>query len=339
MIVLTGATGFLGACLARTALAAGHPVRAIRREGGSPALAGEDASRIEWVTADLHDPPGLEEAFDGADAVIHAAALVSFRPGDRDRLLHANAEGTANVVNAALHAGVPRLVHVSSTAAVGRKPDAEPDERIDETWPWEWNAAATDYALSKHLAEREAWRGAAEGLDLLVVNPGTILGGGFWDRGTAAFFPRVDAGLRWWTDGGTGFVDVRDAARMTLRLLEREAFGERYLLVGENMAWRELFARVADALGVPRPSRRAGPVLLGLLARLEAWRARFGGPPPQLSPASARLLGRFHRYDGGKAARSSGLDYRPLAETIRETAALYRATAPAGHGLLSAEAP
>jgi len=319
--LVTGASGFLGSYLARTLLANGEQVRALRRPGSDLRLLGDDVSRIEWVESDLLDPMGLEEAVKGISTVYHAAAVVSFRPKDRHAMRRVNAEGTATLVNACLDAGIGTLVHVSSVAAIGRKLDAT---LLDEDIPWELNKRSTEYALSKHLAEREAWRGWAEGLTLVVVNPGTILGAGFWNQGTARFFARADEGLRFYTRGGSGFVDVRDAASACLLAVRKSLCGERYILVGENASYRTLFGSICMALGKPVPSLEAGPLLLGALWRWEALKGALTDKAPDLTRENARLVGSFYRYDNQKFAQASGMNFRSMSTSIADTAAVYR---------------
>ncbi len=347
MILLTGATGFFGSVLARRFLTAGYRVRAIHRAGSSFALLGEDAARIEWVEADLFDPIGLGAAMEGVETVVHTAAIVSFDRKEAGRMWRTNGDGTGAVVDAALFAGVPHLVHVSSVAAIGRRAQrpgasagvAAETPLVDESWPWERSKSTTDYARSKHQAEREVWRGQAEGLRVLVVNPATILGGGFWDRGTARFWPRVEEGVGFYTDGGTGFVDVRDAAEATLRLLEAGAFGERYLLVGENASFRRLFELISTELGVAAATRRAGPGLLRWVARLEGLRAKLTGGSADLNRQTAAMLSRTDRYSNQKVVARTGVSFRPLAETIRDASALYRATKNEPCGVLPLDLP
>ncbi len=314
-VLLTGATGFLGSYLARTLIASGETVRAIKRPASDLRLLGSQAQQIEWVEVDLFDPMGLEQVLEGVNTVYHCAAVVSFSSSDRDLMMKVNVEGTANLVNASLEAGVQAFLHVSSVAAVGRRKGLT---LIDENQAWENNALATDYALSKHLAEREAWRGWAEGLPVVVVNPGTILGAGFWDRGTARFFSRADEGIRFYTDGATGFVDVRDVAAACIMLIKQQAFGERYILVGENAAYRRLFSEICQALDRPVPGIHAGPALLELVWRWEALKARLTGGKPDLTRQNARVLGHSYPYDNQKVTAQIGLKFRGVSESVAD---------------------
>ena len=209
--MITGATGFAGSYVLRTLLEAGYTsLRALRRSTSRMDLVDDLAGRVQWYEGDLRDVFDLEAAMEGVDTVIHCAALVSFNPRDRDRLLKINRDGTANVVNAALTQGVRRLIYMSSVAALGKE---EGDKQVTERTKWEPNPSNTNYAISKFQAEREAWRGQAEGLSVACVYPTIILGAGFWDVGSAKMIAHADRGGTFYPGGATGVVDVRDVAQ------------------------------------------------------------------------------------------------------------------------------
>src|SRR5690606_4402136 len=177
MILVTGATGFLGATLVRRLVAEGAPVRILRRSSSALDLLGDAAGAVAHFEGDVTDWASVRAAVEGARQVYHAAAFVGFGGRkDREALMAVNVGGTANVVDAAREAGVERLVHVSSIAALGRTPP--PGGILDETAEWRPSKANTAYAVSKHLAEREAQRAVAEGLDAVTVNPALIFGPG-----------------------------------------------------------------------------------------------------------------------------------------------------------------
>src|SRR3954471_13814485 len=174
MILVTGGTGFLGAYIIKNLVEKGHAVRAIRRSSKIPFfIPSEIMDKVEWMEGDVLDSVSLNDAMQGINAAIHAAAIVSFSKHDRKEMYQVNVEGTANVVNAALDQDVRRLVHISSVAALGRTSKAE---MVSEEKKWETGKNNTHYAISKHEAEMHAWRGFAEGLSGAVLNPGTILG-------------------------------------------------------------------------------------------------------------------------------------------------------------------
>src|SRR6185295_8650851 len=178
LILVTGGTGFLGMQLLRELVKRGEKVRAIKRSGSTSFLEEEFTRQIEWVEGDVLHIPALEEAMSDCEKVYHCAAVVSFLPKDHERIMKVNVEGTANVVNVALEKKIKKLVHVSSVAAIG---SSRNDEVVNEST--EWESGNSNYALSKFLGEREVWRGIAEGLNAVIVNPSLIIGAGNWNEG------------------------------------------------------------------------------------------------------------------------------------------------------------
>ena len=317
LVLLTGGTGFLGSYLLRYLVRAGYRVRALRRPGSPPDLVRDVADRVEWFDADVTDIVALEDAFVGVTHVCHCAALVSFHPRDIDRLMQVNVEGTANLVNLALEHGVQKFVHASSIASIGR---AKERPHLDESSMWISGKGNSQYAISKYLGEQEVWRAHAEGLPVAIVNPAIILGSGFWDVGSARFFRQVDAGLKFWPVGRSGFVDVRDVARFMLLLLDSDVSGERFILNAQNTPYREFFRLIADALGVKPPPIKVTPLLAEIAWRVEWLKEKLLGADPIVTRESARSSVSQFYYDNAKSRSVFGFEYRPLEQTIRETA-------------------
>ena len=192
MILVTGATGFLGAELIHQLTAQGTKLRAVKREHSIIPATIRDNALVEWVTADINDFSDLEDAFLGIEQVYHCAAMISFDPRDKAKLLKINIEGTSNVVNLCV-AYNARLVHVSSVAALGNPKKGA--TLITEADFWEYDARSHSYAISKYEAEMEVWRGIAEGLDAVIVNPSVIIGAGDGFEGSGAIFKLVKEGL------------------------------------------------------------------------------------------------------------------------------------------------
>ncbi|MCH8961424.1 MAG: SDR family NAD(P)-dependent oxidoreductase [Bacteroidetes bacterium] len=253
--LVTGATGFIGSELTRQLLQEGVRVRILRRATSRLDLLGEAAQHVEHVLGDVTDPPSLCEAMADVGQVYHVAAYVGLG-GRRDhaRLHRVNVGGTAHVVNAALEAGVERLVHTSSIAALGR-----PERPIDETTEWHASSANTAYAVSKHEAELEVYRGIAEGLDAVIVNPSLVFGVGRPGENTRLIAERIrDGKIPATPGGGTNVVDVEDVAAGHRQAMRHGKTGERYLLGGENISWKTIFGTLAEALGVAPPRRARG---------------------------------------------------------------------------------
>jgi len=322
MDLVTGGSGIVGAHLLIELLQEGKPVRASRRNDSALSSVRdvfrhygveELAKEIEWVEADVLDVIGLADAMQGVERVFHCAALVSFNPR-RSRELHAaNVIGTANVVNAALATGVRRLLHVSSTAAVGESLDGG---LRDETMPWKDVGAVSDYSRSKHLAELEVHRGIAEGLDAVLVNPSVVLGPGPPGRSSMTLVERLRRGTSWFTRGANAFVDARDVATCMRLLMEKGGRGERYLLVGENAGYRELFSMMCGGFGHPQPTREAMPWMLHLARRAEAIRSRLTGSEPMVTAATVSSSISERSYSNAKVSALLGYGFRTLEESV-----------------------
>lgn len=328
-ILITGATGFVGSYLLRLLLQDGYTVRAIKRANSPMDLVQDLADSVEWVEADVTDITALETAFAGIDTVFHCAAMVSFHPKDYRRMRQVNVDGTANLVNLALDFGVQKFIHVSSIAALGRSKERP---QLDEKSKWVNGPANSQYAISKYLSEQEVWRGHAEGLPVAIVNPSVIMGSGIWDSGTGRMFKQVHGGLKFWTIGHTGVVDVRDVVQFMVMLFKTDISGERYILNAQNISFQHLFFMVAAALGAKRPFIKVGPLLAELAWRVEWLKEKVLGIEPVVTRESARASVSSFYYDNAKSLSLPGFSYRPLEATIQETAAQFKEAAQEGFG-------
>lgn len=320
LILVTGGTGFLGSYLVRLLVKKGYRVRAIRRASSPMDLVQEVESQVEWMEADVTDIVALEDAFRGATHVMHCAAISSFHPRDAERLKKINVDGTTNVVNLALDFGIQKLIHVSSIAAFGR---SKTRPRLDESSKWVQSKDNSRYAVSKYLSEQEVWRAHAEGLPVAIVNPAVILGSGFWDAGSPRFFSQIDKGLKFWPIGRTGFVDVRDVAQFMVHLLESDITGERYILNAQNASFRELFELISSALGAKMPPVKVTPLLAEIAWRVEWLKEKLLGAEPIVTKESALSSVSSFYYENAKSLSVFDFKYRPLEQTIQETAAQF----------------
>jgi dihydroflavonol-4-reductase len=263
MILITGATGLVGSHLALQLLENGEKIRAIYRNEAS-ILATKSLfelyekshlfDKIEWIQADITDVPSLEIAFANVDSVFHCAALISFDPNEEYLLRKTNIEGTANIVNLCLSFDVKKVGYISSIAALG---DLKGYETIitEET---EWNPEKhhSDYAISKYGAEMEIWRGQQEGLLVVVINPGIILGPGFWNQGSGKLFSTVAKGLKFYTKGTSGFVSVLDVVNLlviTMSKLHEKDNGQRYIAIENNYSYETIVNQIANSLNIEEP--------------------------------------------------------------------------------------
>jgi len=333
MILVTGGTGLVGAHLLLHLIESrsigSEKVRAIYRDSKSinktKSLFGlykktDLFDSIEWMQADIVNIPSLELAFQGIDYVYHCAAIISFDPKEEDLVRKTNIEGTANIVNFCLDKSVKKLCYISSTAALG---DLAPHETIitEET---EWNPEKphSDYAISKFGAEMEIWRGQQEGLDVVVVNPGIIIGPGFPEQGSGQLFNKVKNGLSFYTLGITGFVAITDVVRIAIELTKSEIRNQRYTLIGQNIVFRDLLNTMADALKVKRPTIHTTPFLMQIGWRMDWILATVFRRKRQLTKATAKASYSTNIYSNEKIKAELKTDFLDVQQYIKEIASL-----------------
>jgi len=316
MVLVTGGAGLLGQELICQLLAEGKTVRAIYNK---KQLAGFENSGLELVQCDILDVVALEEAMTGVEEVYHCAGIVNFNPKRNREMFKVNIEGTANVVNAALDAGVCKMVHVSSVSALGR---IREDGPVNETMNWTEETSNSAYGQSKYLSELEVWRGISEGLNAVIVNPVIILGAGDWNDSSSRLFRSAYDEFPWYTEGVSGFVDVRDVAAAMIRLMESDIHAERFILSAENRSFRSVFNEMAKAFGKKEPYKIVTPLIASLVYRWEALKSRFTGKEPLITKETALTAQAKVNFDNSKLKKFlPGFTYRPLGETIRYTCA------------------
>ena len=331
MILVTGGTGLVGTHLLLQLVRAGNHVRATYREPGSLQRvkqvftyygAGAETifGKIDWVAADINDLMALEAAFEGVTHVYHCAALISFDPSEFGLLMKVNKEGTANIVNVCLASGVQKLCYVSSTATVGRPLNGQ--MATEEDFGRDRHPGV--YAISKELAELEVWRGAQEGLAVVIVNPGIILGPGFWDKGSGLLFGMAARGSIFVPPGGTGFVGVSDVVEIMMRLMESTFHNERFILVGENLTYKELLTLIGKEFKRPGPEYTLPGWLLHLLWRADWLRSRLFGGGRKLTKSAVVSLKTPVAYSNTKVTRAINYRFAPLDETIAFSCGRFR---------------
>lgn len=314
MILVTGATGFLGTELINQLIAQQIKVRALKRNSSTlPALLAHHPL-VEWVVADINEPESLDDAFQGITQVYHCAAFISFDPKDKAKLLKINIEGTSNIVNLCAHYQA-RLVHVSSIAALG---NAKKGKQITEKDFWEYDAHVHAYAISKYEGEMEVWRGIAEGLDAVIVNPAVIIGKNAGFTGSGAIFKLVKDGLKFYTDGATGIVDVEDVAKSMIALMNSEISGERYTLSADNLHYKDFFAQIAQGFQLKAPATEAKPWMLGIAWRAAKLASLFTGKAPALTKDAARSSFNLSYYSNEKIKNTISIQFKPLTQSILE---------------------
>lgn len=326
MILVTGGTGLVGSHLLYSLAQNDHRIRAIYRSDKKLAQVKhvfsyftDDIeplfSKIEWVKGDILDVSLLEDHFKDIKMVYHCAALVSFDPKDYHSLRKINIEGTANIVNLCISNKVSKLCYTSSIAAIG---DEKPGTEINEESPWDPDADHNVYAITKYGAEMEVWRGTQEGLNAVIVNPGIILGGGFWRTGSGSLFYKVNKGTSHYTTGITGYVDVQDVVRSMIELMNSEIVNERFILISENWSYKDYIYAVAEQLGAKAPEKEATPWLLNIGWRLDWLRSRLYGKRRRLTKQIARSLLSESVYSNKKIRRAIGIEFKSIRKSIEE---------------------
>jgi len=315
MILITGATGFLGAELAKLLVKSGAHIRCTKRATSTiPALLVPFQSQIEWVDADLLDIFALESALEGVTQVYHCAAWVSLKAADKKPMINTNVTGTANLVNLCAEKGT-RMVHVSSIAAIGL---AKPGELTTENHHLEQSTENDGYAISKLESEMEVWRGIAEGLDATIVNPSLIIGASAGKEGSGALFETVRKGLKFYTTGSIGFVDVEDVAKCMIGLMNSNITAERYIISAENYTYKAITTETAQGFGVKPPAMLAKPWVMELAWRGAAVWAALTGGDPAIDKTSAQAASVTREFDNSKIKKAIGIEFKPVNETIKE---------------------
>lgn len=315
LIFVTGGTGLLGSYLLRKLLMDGFTnIRALKRKNSQLTLVEDIAAQIEWIEGDILDVIGLEDAIRGVKKVYHCAAIVSFKSSDQKKMKHINVAGTANVVNAALNEGVEKFVHVSSIAAIGRN---EKQAIVTEKMKWEENPLNTAYAKTKYLAEKEVWRGIAEGLNVVIINPSVILGSGHWKSGSTQIFHEIWKGMKFFPQGKTGFVDVRDVAELMVKMMESDISEERFIANGANLDFKELFDKIAQAIQKPSPKIPVSNFIRSIAWRTEWLKSKITGASPMITKETAMISSKSFAFDSTKSIATFDFQYRPIEETIQ----------------------
>ncbi len=318
MVLVTGASGFLGGELVKQLVANGESVRIIVRRSSGILHLSSIKDKIDIVEADILDVPSLEIAFDGIEKIYHSAAVIGYDNSFYDAMYKCNIEGTANVVNVALTKDVKKILHISSIAAIG----AKPNELIDENTKWEKNEWTTHYGITKMLAEREIWRGVQEGLEAVIVNPGIILGASNNEhKATTRVFKRIaDKKMPFYSNGTNGFIDVEDVAKISIQLMNSNVHSERFILISQNSSFKEYFEKVANELKVTPPKKALNKTLGRFLIFLEWMASKFSDRKRGLTKEILKVSVEKFEYSNEKIKQQLNYNFIPLDETIQKIA-------------------
>lgn len=303
----------LGSFIVRKLLAQGEPFIALKRKNSDVSLLADVQSSIQWKDADILDPVSMGEALENVSEVIHAAAMVSFNPRDARKIFRVNVEGTRNVVNACLIGQVKKLVYISSVAALGR---LKGQSEIDEGQKWTDNPLNSTYAESKYLAELEVFRAHEEGLNTVIVNPSVILAGADWNKSSAKLFKYVWDERPFYVDSFLNYVDVRDVADATYRLLRADHRGERFILNAGAIALPEFLSKMAVRFSKKPPAMRLNKTVLRLVAAGESVRSWLSRSEPLITRETARFAGTRFLYRNEKIKKQLNFEFQTIDQTL-----------------------
>ena len=319
MILVTGATGLVGAHLCLSLVRQNQKIVALyRREKKRVALkdffkahnAISLYDQIIWRKADLTDLPALTLAFEGIRKVYHCAATVSMAYHKQAELFRVNQQGTGYIADLCIENKIEKLVYVSSIAALGSETLQGP---IDESTPWNSANEKTPYAYSKYGAELEVWRCGQEGVPIAIVNPGVILGQGMPYSPLDQLIGLLQKGIRFYPPGSTGLVAVEDVVTVMLSLMEAPIVNERFILVAENWTYQQLLQEIAKMKQLKAPGRSLPIWLLHVGWGIESVLSGIGVRKKFLSKALVKTLGDKREIDGNKIVRLTDFIYTPIA--------------------------
>ena len=256
MILVTGATGILGRVIVLELLKQGKKVRATKRKSSNindvkhsfqfyTENPEEFFNKIEWIDVDFDDIDSLKTALINVEEVYHCAAKVSFHPDDRKEMYHSNIVGTRNLLFACENSSVKKFCFVSSVAVLD---GIDENGKVTEDSNFNPKLHHSKYAKSKHFSEMEVWRASAEGLKTVIINPGVIIGSGNWQSSSGEIFGTFEK-FPYAMSGSSNYVDVRDVANIAIALMERNIFGERFLIISENKKLVEVANLIRQKLG------------------------------------------------------------------------------------------
>jgi len=330
MAFITGASGLLGSHLVYSLLSNGEKVYALKRKNSNIEIVKQCLSyysdnylalfnSIEWIEGDILDFYLMDEMAKSHKEFYHTAAFVSFNKQDRQKILDININGTINIVNACKEHN-SRLVYSSSIASLGRglSNNATTENDLRDN-----NYKSSIYSKSKFLAEQEVWRGIAEGLDAVMVNPSVIIGPGDWNKSSTQLFKTMNNGLKFYTDGSNGYVDVRDVAEVMFRLMKSRINAERYILSSKDVSYKKLFTEIANVLDKKPPKYKAGKILSGMgWISMAVW-GIITNSTPLITKETANSANSHYSYSSEKIRNTLNYSFIPIEESIIHTGKIF----------------
>lgn len=329
MILVTGGTGLVGCHLLYLLIKKDKKVLALHRKNSNLEKVKKVFSsysensqklfaKINWIEGDINDLQSLSIAFKNIEEVYHCAAFISFDKKDLKSMKKINIEGTANMVNVSLDKKIKKFCYVSTIAAIGLSTNKFTDEET------EWTDNSNPYSQTKKNAEMEVWRGISEGLNAIIVNPGVIIGSGFWKRGSGAFFTQISRGMKYYPSGKTGFICVKDVVNIMYILMNKNIFSERFILVAENWTFKKFFYKVSESLNLSPPKKEAGKTLMKIALVLDFLNSLILGKKRKLNSASVESSTSTSHYSNTKVSSKLDYDFIKIDKSIIETCEIFK---------------
>ena len=327
MVLVTGGTGLVGSHLLYQLALQNEDIIALHRKSSDLSCVKKVFSyysdnfeklysSIQWLEADINDVSTLSKAFKDVTFVYHCAALISFHASDYKKMRKINIEGTANIVNLCISYNVQKLCFVSSIAAIGK-----PISTGEITENTEWNVEDNNYgyAITKYGAEMEIWRASQEGVDMIIVNPGIILGPGYWQGGSGKLFYNIYNGFKFYTKGVTGFVGVNDVVSVMMKLMKSSIKNERYILVSKNDSFKNVFFDIAKGFNKKAPTIYATKFLSEIAWRFNWILHKLTGEMPLITKHSAEAAHNRYYYSNNKIKQAIGFEFESIRDAIYNT--------------------
>lgn len=322
MILVTGGTGLVGSHLLYKLALKDEKIRATYRTEKSllkaKSVFGSYArielfDKIDWVQVDITDYFALSDVLVGVNYIYHCAAVVSFDRKDAENMMHVNVDGTSQLVNLSLEYGIKKFCFVSSISALG---EYENGKCVDENAEWQYTSSTSNYSISKYYAENEVWRASEEGLNVVIVNPATIIGFGELTESSSTLIKSVKDGLSFFPTGANGFVGVEDVVTAMIKLMESEISGKRFLLVAENWTFERLFSNIANSFKLNPPRFKVSKPLATVYLYFEQLKSFLFNSTPTLSREKINSAYSIKCYSADRIKNELSFEFTELGNVI-----------------------
>lgn len=318
-VFVTGATGLVGShILVDLAKESNCEIYAAKRAGSNLGLIQQlfdhygmtnAYSKVNWIDFDLNNIASLPSV----NEIIHTAAVVSFNPKDYDAMTQTNVNATKQLLQRAKENGIKKFGFISSIASLGRTKESN---NYTENSPWSESTSNSFYSKTKYASEQEVIKSNGDTMKTFVVNPGVILGPCDWNKSSGTIFKTAIKGLKFYTKGVNGFVDVRDVSSALLRVMEVGIPAEKHIVVGQNIGYREVFTTIAQQTNSPIPTIAANKLMTEFGWRIAKLKGMIKGESPALTKESARTAHGLNYYDNSKLPALGQFKYHTIENAI-----------------------